>query len=702
MPVLEDTSSDSDGEWDEAEAAVQAQLAGDRLEEEDDDEEYDEEYDDFPDRDEPQRASRATVSRSRSPSPRAPSLLSSTSAEYDDDTSVLETSVSSAEHVGGGGGGGGGGGLRLQPAADSVPLDFTSDDDAESRRTVDTADVSDYDDSVLFDSDEEEGDEEEGDDGEALIQYIGVVNRKELKISEAVEKIKAQIFGPGSDGSLQAAPATSGSPRQMWTAEDEEELLEAIEEAGEEAAESSGEISFAMLAQRLERKEEDVRFKLMSSKGHRAMCYARAFLGMEQLVTFYKPVPRNPNDDVPEIDLRQGGFREGIEIHDDNNHVLAAYLLGNEVGRLSTVKGQKPLLHRALRVDVQQVVDELHVRQEVTDRIVTGWNVLREHAERENMRDPESDQNVAIDVIERGELLFSLDATACRNQDTESEDCSCIHHDVLGVGMVRVKVLRYYRVSPVEGRPARPVARGRFIPWMDVDTEHDTLRLELLELWELETTTGLIDRAVDSLERYPLLDTDHLDEELERCMRPDPPEPDKRRDDLIALIVELEIVKTPLWASMYDDDGSRLLELLPQHGDVQPAKPIGFGSRSGASSSRRTSHMNSSGVGSAAPHSMHVEPEHTQRVDQSVSQRRAVKSMVQHTRQRQRRNATSKRVHAAAAAPEHTSRVHSVHGGGVSSSSVRRAPGDGSMMDKSLYQFLQQNDLVGCEQKLQR
>ena len=34
-------------------------------------------------------------------------------------------------------------------------------------------------------------------------------------------------------------------------------------------------------------------------------------LAPQQLVTFYKPVPRNPNDDVPEIDLRQGGFREG-------------------------------------------------------------------------------------------------------------------------------------------------------------------------------------------------------------------------------------------------------------------------------------------------------------------------------------------------------------------------------------------------------
>eukprot|EP01043_Picozoa_sp_COSAG02_P015909 COSAG02_NODE_688_length_18473_cov_77.428105_10_plen_113_part_00 len=81
--------------------------------------------------------------------------------------------------------------------------------------------------------------------------------------------------------------------------------------------------------------------------------------------------------------------------------------------------------------------------------------------------DPEnSDANVAVDVIEKGELLYSSEERACQDQAH-----SCVHHNVPGAGLVRVKVIRHYRVSPVEGIPPRRVPRGRFVPPAEVESE---------------------------------------------------------------------------------------------------------------------------------------------------------------------------------------------------------------------------------------
>ena len=154
---------------------------------------------------------------------------------------------------------------------------------------------------------------------------------------------------------------------------------------------------------------------------------------------------------------------------------------------------------------------------------------------------------------------------------------------------------------------------------------------------------GLFDRAEESLERYPLLGEKHLDARLDSCrdkFEHRLTEEERRLteeelqeqliDKLEDLIVDLEIVKVPLWASMYDEAGSRLLELLPQHSDVQPDKRIGFGSHRGVSKSRRTSHhVATMGTGKAAPNSsLHVDPEQTQRVGQDAAERRAMVSMV--------------------------------------------------------------------------
>ena len=69
-------------------------------------------------------------------------------------------------------------------------------------------------------------------------------------------------------------------------------------------------------------------------------------------------------------------------------------------------------------------------------------------------------------MIEKGELLYSSEAQACKSQEH-----SCVHHNVPGVGLVRVKVLRHYRVSSVEGIPPRRVPRGRFVPQSEVAME---------------------------------------------------------------------------------------------------------------------------------------------------------------------------------------------------------------------------------------
>lgn len=355
-------------------------------------------------------------------------------------------------------------------------------------------------------------------------------------------------------------------------------------------------------------------------------------------------------------------------------------------------------------------------------------------------------------MIEKGELLYSSEAQACKDQEH-----SCVHHNVPGVGLVRIKVLRHYRVSPVEGIPPRRVPRGRFVPPSEVATEGtlsasnrsstadseaclicwlqtllscwvlrvvvppalavDNLLRELEDLLDHEKLRGLFDRAEESLERYPLLGAEHLDDELDRCrdayeQRLTPEMEEQLVQDLANLIIDLEIVKVPLWASMYDEAGSRLLELLPQHSDAKPEKPVGFGSHRGVSKSRRTtSHMSSAGTGSAAPFSsLHVDPEESQRhVVHNPAEHRAMVSMVKHSARRRRTISGGK---------QQASRRHGASGAARSFASARDESGDGgrarrslsgsraavagSLMDKSLFQFLQQNELVGCEQKLQR
>ena len=366
----------------------------------------------------------------------------------------------------------------------------------------------------------------DGEDEEVLTQYIGVSSaRRELKISQVVDKVKTQVFKKAMDASMERMPAKSGLSR-VWKATEEAELVEAIEEAADP---DHPERFFATLADQLDRDEVDVRNKLMATERHVAMCCVRAYFGMEQLVTLGTRGPE-------------------IQVHDDNNHLLASYLLANEVGR---PKGQKGQLHRALRVDVQQVVDHVnHVSAHHEDRadwelIVTGWNVLREYPEVLPVPRPEDpvrrtqlpstilslsitynltherhralcvcvracvcmcvrvrvrvcffcvpvslplclaaclcvwlclclfrvqsdheNENVAVDVIEKGELLYSSEEQACKDQEN-----SCVHHNIPGLGLVRVKVIRYYRVSPVEGIPPRRVPRGRFIPPAELEAE---------------------------------------------------------------------------------------------------------------------------------------------------------------------------------------------------------------------------------------
>lgn len=243
----------------------------------------------------------------------------------------------------------------------------------------------------------------------------------------------------------------------------------------------------------------------------------------------------------------------------------------------------------------------------------------------------------------------------------------------------------------------------------------DNLLRELEDLLDHKKLRGLFARAEESLVHYPLLDREDLDEELDRCkaayeQRLTPQLEEQLEQDLANLILELEIVKVPLWASMYDEAGSRLLELLPQHSDAKPDKPVGFGSRRGVSKSRRTtSHMSSSGTGSAAPFSsLHVDPEESQRhVVHNSAEHRAMVSMVKHSA-RQRRTISggkqrSSRYAASGARSFASARDESGDGGRARQSlSGSKAAGAGSLMDKSLFQFLQVNDLVGCEQKLQR
>lgn len=240
------------------------------------------------------------------------------------------------------------------------------------------------------------------------------------------------------------------------------------------------------------------------------------------------------------------------------------------------------------------------------------------------------------------------------------------------------------------------------------------LRRELDALWEQRTLTGLLERAEDSLQRYPLFDSSHLDEKLDGCKSAyDQRLTEEAQETLIIdlqdLIIELEIVRVPLWASMYDEAGCRLLELLPRHADAQPDKPIGFGSRRGLSQSRRTTHHISTKItGSAAQlSSLHVDPEVSQRQVPNAAERRAVASMVKHSRRQRHRRVGGKAGAASPSAASDATTFTSSRRAGDGrqarrSMSSSRAAAASNMMDKTLYQFLQHNDLVGCEQKLKR
>ena len=310
----------------------------------------------------------------RAASPRA---LSDTSY----DTPVLDTSVTSAEH------GAGGGRLQLQPADSVQGLDEWSESGWDDERTE--ADWSE-------DDQTQAGEPEEDDD--TTLQYIAVNKCKEMKIAEVVKEIKNEIFGAAVEASTYKeaeAAAESGrrSPRRIspWTPTESEQLLGALEDSHGVRDETL----FETLARQLGREESDVREYVMRCTGHTAMMYVRAYLAMEQLVTF-----------------EDRGLT--INVTEDNNHLLAAYILKREVD-------QKP--HRALRVDVQQVCDQMQGFDEENnpfqyEKVITGWNILREHVEVEgDPEDPESmDYNLAVDIVETGEMVFALDTTACKDQ----------------------------------------------------------------------------------------------------------------------------------------------------------------------------------------------------------------------------------------------------------------------------------------------
>ena len=164
----------------------------------------------------------------RSPSPAArlsPRALSESSF----DTSVLDTSVTSAEH----GAGGGGGMLRLQPAESyrREPAEWSEsgwdDERSEAGWTEDQT--------VAGEPDEEE------EDDDTTIQYVAVNTRKEMKIADVVSATPAldsfsimdQVFGPAALASSAAEAeesAVSGrrSPRRIspWSPTEGEQLLD--------------------------------------------------------------------------------------------------------------------------------------------------------------------------------------------------------------------------------------------------------------------------------------------------------------------------------------------------------------------------------------------------------------------------------------------------------------------------------------------
>lgn len=372
-PIGDDFSSDSSDEWEEAEAAVEReyQYRGELDAEEDaegsfSDRDEDDEWTD------PERQGGTYSGFNRSPTPERRVL----SSERDDgEESLLESSAMSVtttdvDDIRGTGQ------LTLRVADSDQTYDTDAQDDYrhDDSSLGDEDSLSEFSDQASLVSGMSELDHVDGeDDEEVLIRYIGVASaRRELKISQVIEQIKGQVFKRALKASQERRPAKAGAATRTWKATDAIDLVGAIqdvmhpEESDDARPPLPHEEFFKALADYVERDEVDVRTKLMKSEKHDAMCYVRAYLGMEQLVTMTVDGPR-------------------IEVGEDNKHLLATYLLANELERS---RGQKQQLYRALRVDVQQVVDQLEAPEDELERsdwepIATGWNVLREHAEKE-------------------------------------------------------------------------------------------------------------------------------------------------------------------------------------------------------------------------------------------------------------------------------------------------------------------------------
>lgn len=295
-------------------------------------------------------------------------------------------------------------------------------------------------------------------------------------------------------------PEHPPSDPRPWKAADEERLLRAIAGATEIPVPEEGEgPSYETFARAVGREIEDVMVHMQAAKGHAAMRLARKVLGMELLM--------EATDQGEQFIEGEGG--------DD----LASYLIREELD-------VRP--HRALHVDVQQVCDRLGMP--------TGWNVLREHKEIENY-----DANLAVDIIEKGEQVFATDAQTCRPEDCPVEEWE---HNPLcrGCGVVRLRIVRHYH-------------NGRLVPNSEVEAEREDLAAQLAEYEAQHGVRSLRERAQRAWDEHP----DRTGEEDDRS----PAFGMMGRQDLMDEILATEIIEFPLWASMYSEEGRRLLELMP-------------------------------------------------------------------------------------------------------------------------------------------
>merc|ERR1711865_429169 len=153
------------------------------------------------------------------------------------------------------------------------------------------------------------------------------------------------------------------------------------------------------------------------------------------------------------------------------------------------------------------------------------------------------------DLIEKGECVLAYDIQPCRG--TAGPD----GEPGIGAGIVRVRVRRHYSDDP--GRP-----RSRVIAAEDEHRERERLHSQLRRL-----NPRALEEHADLL-RIPI---DNADD-----------------DTLIADIIRRQVWSENLWASLYDFEGSRLLELLPRYGHIQPQKEVAFGTTRGICSARQT------------------------------------------------------------------------------------------------------------------